>query len=437
MQLKRTLKDSLEQRAYQEILESQVDENDDTSKNENDLDNDDPNAGEPPNPKRRKRVRATDLRTASWEDRIRTLNEYFGTGSVLDLTKILLIPKLLKSSVDDICKHYRLVLPILLKNNEYTVLKDISKCHTKQDLYQSVEKIDPFCDNSELPFIKLAIQKLCSLWHRNILEGDHNEDWYRVMAYGDLFDFIFCGQTGYETKRAECHSLIVKSLKAMGLLNTDTKNVRLDFIFSHNGGFDDAFYCEDKPNKNTFRGAKKTKNLRVQALAYWISFLPYEECIKYITAITCQFNKLKLQITCTKIIAGVTLHSVLKEAKIPNTDQGGASVAEYLATVISLVRIVIQNFEIIKLIIDIAKEDDLVFLSSTLTPNTIYREDSPLSSSSSSISSLSSQNWEAEERKIRILQKIDAAITGFTENNEYVAYSWEDIVYLQNEQTSA
>ncbi|CAO3663902.1 unnamed protein product [Rhizopus stolonifer] len=98
---------------------------------------------------------------------------------------------------------------------------------------------------------------------------------------------------------------------------------------------------------------------------------------------------------------------------------------------------VIQNFEIIKLIIDIAKEDDLVFLSSTLTPNTIYREDSPLSSSSSSISSLSSQNWEAEERKIRILQKIDAAITGFTENNEYVAYSWEDIVYLQNEQTSA
>ena len=41
----------------------------------------------------------------------------------------------------------------------------------------------------------------CSLWHRNILKGDHNEDWCRVMAYGDLFDFIFCGQTGYGTKR--------------------------------------------------------------------------------------------------------------------------------------------------------------------------------------------------------------------------------------------
>ena len=32
--------------------------------------------------------------------------------------------------------------------------------------------------------------------------------------------------------RAECHSLIVKSLKTMGLLNADTKNVRLDFIFT-------------------------------------------------------------------------------------------------------------------------------------------------------------------------------------------------------------
>ncbi|KAG1446527.1 hypothetical protein G6F46_011344 [Rhizopus delemar] len=270
-----------------------------------------------------------------------------------------------------------------MKNNEYTVLKDISKCHTNQGLYQPVEKID--CDTSELPFIKLAIQKLCSLWHRNILKGDHNEDWHRVMAYGDLFDFNFCCQTGYETKREECRSLIVKSLKAVGLLNADTKNARLDFIFSHIGGFDDAFYCEDKPNKNTFRDAKKTKSLRVQALAYWISFLPYEECIRYITAITCQFNKLKLQITCTKIIAGVTLHSVLKEAGIPNTDQEGASVAEYLTTVISLVL---------------------------------------------------SQNWETEDRKIRIMQKIDAAITDLTENSEYVAYSWEDIVYLQNEQTS-
>ncbi|KAI7897857.1 uncharacterized protein BX663DRAFT_441279, partial [Cokeromyces recurvatus] len=90
-------------------------------------------------------------------------------------------------------------------------------------------------------------------------------------------------------------------------------------------------------------------------------------------------------------------------------------------------------------ITDIAKEDDLVFLSSTLTPDTCYREDSPYSQSSqssSSSSSLLSQDWETGERKIRIMQKIDAAITDFNENNEYLTYSWEDIVYLQDNNTS-
>ncbi|KAI7897856.1 uncharacterized protein BX663DRAFT_520932 [Cokeromyces recurvatus] len=123
----------------------------------------------------------------------------------------------------------------------------------------------------------------------------------------------------------------------MGLLDSDTKNVRLDFIFSHNGGLNDAFYCEDKPNSNTSQDREKTKNLREQALTFWMSLLPYEECIKYITAVTCQFNKLKLQIIGTKLIAGVILHSVLKVVRIPNTDQEGTSVAEYLAAVISLV----------------------------------------------------------------------------------------------------
>ncbi|KAI9470871.1 MAG: hypothetical protein EXX96DRAFT_623057 [Benjaminiella poitrasii] len=65
IQLKRTLKNNLEQRTYQGFLESQVDENDDTSKNKTGIVNDDPNTGEPPNAKRRKCVRATDLRAAS------------------------------------------------------------------------------------------------------------------------------------------------------------------------------------------------------------------------------------------------------------------------------------------------------------------------------------------------------------------------------------
>lgn len=93
---------------------------------------------------------------------------------------------------------------------------------------------------------------------------------------------------------------------------------------------------------------------------------------------------------------------------------------------------IIRNFEIIKLMTDIAKEDNLIFLSFSLTPDICYRDDSPHSSQSSSSSSSSSQEWSIQERKARIMQKIDDAIAIFNDNNEYLDYSWEDIVFSPN-----
>ncbi|ORE13986.1 hypothetical protein BCV71DRAFT_276999 [Rhizopus microsporus] len=416
------LKDSLVQDAYDEILEAGTSHNENNSNGEE----------QQPEPKKRKYLKAADFKDVNWGNKVTMLNENFGTNGVLDLTRTAIIPKRLRIVVDGICQHYRLSLPMTLKNEEYKFLNIISNCRTKKSLYQSVEKIDPFCNDSELPYIKLAVQKLCNLWHRGVLTGDHNEDWYRVNVYGDLFDFIFNGQVGYETKRrSECHSLIVKSLRKMGFIDAETKNIRLDFIFTNNGGLNDAFYCEDKPNERALKDSEKTRRLREQALNYWVSLLPYDECIEHITVVTCQFNKLKLQITATKFIAGATVHSALKEVRIPNNNQEGASVAEYLATIISLVRMIIRNFEIIKLMTDIAKEDNLVFLSSSLTPDMCYREDTPYSSQSSSSSSASSQEWLAQERKARIMQKIDDAIATFDDNGEYLDYSWEDIVFSQ------
>ncbi|CAO3698715.1 unnamed protein product [Rhizopus stolonifer] len=91
-----------------------------------------------------------------------------------------------------------------------------------------------------------------------------------------------------------------------------------------------------------------------------------------------------------------------------------------------------RNFEIIKLMTDVAKEDDLVFLSSSLTPDTCYRENSPESSQSSSNSSSSSLEWSAQERKIRIMQKIDDGIAAFDDSDEYLNYTWEDIIFSSN-----
>ncbi|KAI9478381.1 MAG: hypothetical protein EXX96DRAFT_539482 [Benjaminiella poitrasii] len=199
------------------------------------------------------------------------------------------------------------------------------------------------------------------LWHRNVLNGLHHEDWYRINVYGDLFDLIFVGQSGYETKR-------------------------MDFIFSHTDGFSDAFYCEDKPNNNDLKDQKKTKNVREQSLKYWSSLLPYPECISYIAAITCQFQKLNMHVT--------------GKINISKADKKGASVAEYLAIVISLVRMAIGNFEIINIITNIKKEDDLAFLSSLSTQNPCFRDDSyDSSNSSASHDSSSASYWESKEKK--------------------------------------
>lgn len=122
----------------------------------------------------------------------------------------------------------------------------------------------------------------------------------------------------------------------MGLLDANTKNVRLDFIFTNNIGLNDALYHEDKPYERASKDNEKTRHLREQALNYQVSLLPHNECIEHITAVTCQFNKLTLQIAATKFIAGVTVSLVLREFRIPNNVQEGASVADYLATVISL-----------------------------------------------------------------------------------------------------
>ncbi|KAI7872258.1 uncharacterized protein EV154DRAFT_529154, partial [Mucor mucedo] len=51
-----------------------------------------------------------------------------------------------------------------------------------------------------------------------------------------------------------------------------------------------------------------------------------------------------------------------------------------------------------------------LFFPTRWTPDICYRDDSPHSSQSSSSSSSSSEEWSTQERKARIMQKIDDAI---------------------------
>ncbi|KAG2191955.1 hypothetical protein INT47_004738, partial [Mucor saturninus] len=231
---------------------------------------------------------------------------------------------------------------------------------------------------------------------------------------------------------SECHSQIIKSLRTMGVLPSEQKNVKLDFIFSHVAGLSDGLFCEDKPTpKESIKDNRKAKDLRENTLVYWASLLPYEECIKFITAFSCQFNKLKLQISLTKVIDGVILHSSPKEVHILSDEQDGTSLAEYLSTVISLVRMVLQNFAAIRIMVDVANKDDLLLLSTSEISSEHFRSDSSCESAPSSQSSPTSddEGWRKFERKARIMEAIEFAMAKPKKESDeqYVGLAWEDI----------
>ncbi|KAI7887586.1 uncharacterized protein EV154DRAFT_427101, partial [Mucor mucedo] len=184
-----------------------------------------------------------------------------------------------------------------LLNQEYDMLTIISNCKTLKELNDAVTNIDPFNEVSELPYIRLAIHKLCNSIYRDLLTRDHHEDWYRINVYGDLFDFIFTSRTEYTTKRSECHSTIIKRLKEQQALPESTKDVKLDFIFSHmNNEMTDSFFCEDKStDKESGKDGRKAHYLREKSLEYWTTLLPYSSEIQHLTSISCQFNRLKLR----------------------------------------------------------------------------------------------------------------------------------------------
>ncbi|KAL7333921.1 hypothetical protein PS15p_202764 [Mucor circinelloides] len=241
---------------------------------------------------------------------------------------------------------------------------------------------------------------------------------------------------------SECHSSIVKSLKSAGLLPPDQKNVKLDFIFFHTATSIDGLICEDKPTDNeSKKDRKKIKDLREKALQYWRTLLPFPECITYLIAVSCQFSKLKLNIEATKLINAVVMHSTLKTVVIPSNEHDGASWAEYLSTVISLVRLVMYNLDVIQLMTDITKEDDILFTSASPILNSRFREDSPESNDSResrdvishSTESESNTHWEDKERKLRILEKIDIALGKFNDEKYgiFVNPIWEDIFFKE------
>ncbi|CAO3682594.1 unnamed protein product [Rhizopus stolonifer] len=106
----------------------------------------------------------------------------------------------------------------------------------------------------------------------------------------------------------------------------------------------------------------------------------------------------------TKLVNGIRIHICLKKIAIPQSDNNGAGIAEYLTAVISLVRMVTWNFESIQLMIQIAQQGNMAFLAKPAASKICYREDSPASegnniTNTDSASSSVGLDWEEDEKK--------------------------------------
>ncbi|CEP19363.1 hypothetical protein [Parasitella parasitica] len=294
-----------------------------------------PEEHESPKQKKRKALHKKEFKTLNRAGQLKKLTEFYGTEGVLDLSRKASIPKKFASDIEALKKVYSLNLPYLLKREEHCLLKKIAQCRNKEDLYATVKDIDPFTKGSALPYIKQAVQKLCYLYKDNLLEDrGHNEDWFRIMVYGDLFDYIFASAEGYITKRSECHSRIIKSLKQLRLIEKDVPNVKLDFIFCNTSiaGINVVLICEDKPTENeSTKDSEKTRKLRKKAVVYWGSILHFSNALEHLSSTSCRFNKLNLLITTTKIIDSTIIHTTLKEVSIPVSERSGGAIADFIS----------------------------------------------------------------------------------------------------------
>ncbi|KAG0739629.1 hypothetical protein G6F21_011073 [Rhizopus arrhizus] len=267
-----------------------------------------PEEHEPPKQKKRKALHKKEFKTLDRAEQLKKLTEFYGTEGVLDLTRKAFIPKKFASDIEALKKVYGLNLPYLLKKEEHYLLKKIAQCRNKKGLYAAVKDIDPFTKGSALPYIKQAVQKLCYLYKDNPLEDhDHNEDWFRIMVYGDLFDYIFSSAEGYMTK----------------------------------------------------------------------------------------------------------------EVSIPVSERSGGAIADFISVIISLIRAIMKNIDIIETILQIIHEDNLNFLAPK--DSFIYESDSDSSTDSTlSTSSNLKYNWKATEREERIKERVNEQY-----QSQYVSTDWE------------
>lgn len=134
----------------------------------------------------------------------------------------------------------------------------------------------------------------------NLKKPAHNEDWFRINVYNNLYDNLFNLHENWFIKRSGCHSLARKP-------------------FGSNNGLDRISFTEDKSSNDLIKKEQRKRDfVRVKMLNYWATVLTYKKCLNYLEYCSSHFNGLKLQIMCTKIYNDINIHYLKREVHVPN-----------------------------------------------------------------------------------------------------------------------
>lgn len=113
----------------------------------------------------------------------------------------------------------------------------------------------------------------------------HNEGWYRLHIYSNVFDEAFLHDKKFESKRSECYSNITKAFAF-------EQNQRVDFILRNLNDEKDLLTVEEKPTRKGVKSdMAKGKILQRLMLKDGCRRIGSEEIMTRFEAITCQWEK--------------------------------------------------------------------------------------------------------------------------------------------------
>ncbi|EPB84642.1 hypothetical protein HMPREF1544_08585 [Mucor circinelloides 1006PhL] len=174
----------------------------------------------------------------------------------------------------------------------------------------------------------------------------HNEGWYRLHIYSNVFDEAFLHDKKFESKRSECYSNITKAFAF-------EQNQRVDFILRNLNDEKDLLTVEEKPTRKGVKSdMAKGKILQRLMLKDGCRRIGSEEIMTRFEAITCQ-----------RLVDDKYLVYKKGTFQFPKSPNHSGEFAQLILGVISLRRLVLRSYSNLNLIVQAKYREEIEMLN--------------------------------------------------------------------------